>query len=88
MQTFKYVRAHNALGDNMPTITLAIPEELNHIVKTHNEINWSEIARRAMWIEAQKLELMNKLASKSRLTEKDIQELDHAIKRSVTKSYA
>ena len=72
----------------MPTITLAIPEELNHIVKAHNEINWSEIARRAMWIEAQKLELMNKLAAKSRLTEKDIRELDHAIKRSVAKSYA
>lgn len=68
-------------------MTLAIPEELHAVVKKHNEINWSEIARRAMWTEAKKLELMDKIALKSKLTEKDIEELDHVIKRSVLKHY-
>ncbi len=72
----------------MPTMTLSIPEELHQIVKSHNEINWSEIARRAMWNEAQKLELMNKLASKSKLTEKDIEMLDHLIKKGIASKYS
>jgi len=76
------------LGNTMPTITLAIPNELQTIVKKHNEINWSEIARRAMWTEAQKLELMDKLAAKSKLTEKDIESLDHIIKKGIREKYS
>ena len=71
----------------MPTMTLSIPEELRDVVKKHKEINWSEIARRAMWNEAQKLEMMEKLAAKSKLTEKDVKELDHLIKRSISRKY-
>lgn len=40
----------------MPNITLAISKDLQQIVKKHDEINWSEIARRAMIKEAEKLE--------------------------------
>ena len=72
----------------MPSITVAIPEELNEVVKRHNDINWPEVARRAVWLEAQKLELMDKLAGKSKLTERDIEEIDHLIKRDIVKRYS
>lgn len=39
----------------MPSMTLAIPQELHTLIKRHNEIRWSEIARRAMWEYARKL---------------------------------
>ncbi len=72
----------------MPNITLSIPEELHNIVKEHNEIKWSEIARRAIWVQARKLTLMDRLARKSKLTEKDIEELDHKIKAGLLKRFA
>jgi hypothetical protein len=72
----------------MPNMTLAIPDELHTIVKKHTEIKWSEIARRAMWVQAQKLKLMDGLASKSKLTEKDIDELDHKIKSGLLKRFS
>lgn len=72
----------------MPNMTLSIPEELHNIVKQHTEIKWSEVARKAMWLQARKLKLMDKLASKSKLTEKDIEELDHKIKTGLLKRFS
>jgi len=74
-------------GDSMPNMTLSIPKELHNIVKQHSEIKWSEIARRAMWIQARKLKLMDELTKKSKLSEKDIEELDHKIKAGLLKRF-
>lgn len=71
----------------MPSMTLSIPEELHALIKEHNEVRWSEIARRAMWEYAQKLHILEKIASKSKLTEKDVMELDKKIKKAVHKHY-
>jgi len=73
---------------HMPNMTLSIPNELHKFVKKHNEIKWSEIARRAMWEQARKLQLMDKLVKNSKLTEKDVNELDHKIKKGLLKRYA
>ena len=81
-----YVNTHNThIGESMPNMTLSIPSDLHSIVKQHNEINWSEIARRAMAVQAKKLQLMDKLVGKSQFTEKDIDELDHKIKAGLRK---
>jgi fructose-1,6-bisphosphatase/inositol monophosphatase family enzyme len=69
----------------MPNMTLAIPKELHKIMKEHKEIKWSEIARRAMWEQARKLELLEALTEKSELTEKDVKEIDRKIKRTLRK---
>ena len=72
----------------MPNMTLSIPEDLHDIVKQHTEIKWSEVARRAMWVQARKLNLMDKLSKKSKLTEKDIEEIDHKVKAGLLKRFA
>ena len=72
----------------MPNMTLSIPDDLHSIVKQHTEIKWSEIARRAMWDQARKLALMDEIAKKSRLTEKDVNELDHKIKAGLFKRFS
>lgn len=72
----------------MPNITLSIPEELHKFVKQHAEIKWSEVARRAMWLQAKKLQLMDDLASKSKFTQKDVEELDHKIKAGLLKRFS
>ena len=71
----------------MPTMTLSVSEDLHILIKKHNQIKWSEIARRAMWDYARKIELLDQLTADSELTEEDVMELDKIIKRSLSKHY-
>ena len=71
----------------MTNMTLAVPEDLNRIMKHHVEIKWSEVARQALWQQARKMELMDKILSKSGLTEKDALELGAKINIGVAKKH-
>jgi len=71
----------------MTNMTLAVPEELHEIMQNHKEIKWSEVARRAMWVQARKLELMDKLLTKSELTEQDALEIGRKINKEVAKKH-
>ncbi len=66
-------------------MTLSIPEDLFRKMKTFREIRWSEIARQAIEKRVNDLEIMNRIASKSRLTEKDVVELSKKINASAAK---
>jgi len=72
----------------MPNITLAIPEEIHELMKKHNEIRWSEIARRAIVREVERLSIMDKIAAKSKLTMKDIEKINDKVKESFHRRYA
>jgi hypothetical protein len=65
----------------MPNITLAVPEEIYAKMKLMNEIRWSEVARRAIEERINDFETMNRIASKSKLTKKDAEEISKKIKR-------
>jgi len=56
-------------------------------MKKHNEIKWSEVARQAIWTQAQKLDLMDKILANSKLTEKDAEEIGHKIKHGIAKRH-
>jgi predicted translin family RNA/ssDNA-binding protein len=71
----------------MANITLSVPEKLHRKIKKHPEIRWSEIARNAMTEYVEKLELVDKLTSKSRLTEKEAMALSKEIKRSIAEKH-
>ncbi|MBS3101171.1 hypothetical protein J4204_03480 [Candidatus Woesearchaeota archaeon] len=71
----------------MTNMTLAVPEDLHEIMRKHNEIKWSEIARQALWDHARKLELMDKLLAKSKLTEEDAERIGHKIKQGIAKRH-
>ena len=71
----------------MPNMTLAIPADLKQKMNHFKEINWSEVARQAIREKALLLEKMNRLFSKSKLTEVDIEKHSRQIKRSVLKKY-
>ena len=66
-------------------MTLSIPEDLFRKMKTFREIRWSEIERQAIEKRVNDLEIMNRIASKSRLTEKDVVELSKKINASAAK---
>ncbi len=71
----------------MPTITLAVPEELKHEMDQHREINWSAVAREAIREKVVQLRLLHAIASKSKLTEKDALELGRKINKSMHERY-
>ncbi|MCP8322469.1 MAG: hypothetical protein H3Z52_16250, partial [archaeon] len=72
----------------MVNVTLAVPEELYRIMKRHPEIKWSEVARQAMWEYARKLELLDKIVSKSKLSEKEALEISELVKRGIAERYS
>ena len=49
----KYVVSHNS---HMPNITLSVPEEIHRKMKKRSDIRWSEVARRAIAEQLEKLE--------------------------------
>ena len=69
----------------MANITLSLPEELYQKLKNHPEIRWSEIARKAIQQYLDELELLDKLTTKSRLTDDDVRELSDLIDTQVVK---
>ncbi len=71
----------------MTNMTLAIPEDLHKLMRKHAHIKWSEIARQAIREEANKLEIMERILLKSKLTEKDAEEIGKKIKREITKRH-
>lgn len=71
----------------MTNMTLAVPEELMAIMKKHKEIKWSEVARQALTEKAEELALMDKILSKSKLTEKDAIEIGKKINEGIAKRH-
>jgi hypothetical protein len=71
----------------MVNMTIAIPQDLHEKMRKHNEIKWSEIARRAIREYAEELDKLDKLTADSKLKEEDIDEVGHKIKRDIAKHY-
>ena len=71
----------------MPNMTLSIPDELHKRMKQHSEIKWSEVARIAFEEKMESFRIIEQIAQKSKLSQKDIDEFDAFIKESVTKKY-
>ena len=69
----------------MANMTLAIPDELMEKMKKFREIRWSEIARQAIENKVEIFEKMNKIADKSKLTNKDVLEISKMINLGVAK---
>jgi hypothetical protein len=71
----------------MANITLSIPDEIQIEMKEFSEVKWSEVARKAIIDKIEMLRLAEKLAKKSRLTDKDIEAFSKKIKSSATKRF-
>ena len=67
-------------GLKMGNITLSIPHEVHEEMRHFSEIKWSEVARKAIVERLEKLKLAEKLANKSKLTKKDVEEFSKKIK--------
>jgi hypothetical protein len=71
----------------MVNITLSVSKELFKEMKAHSEFKWSEVARQAFKKRLEELRNMDKLLSKSELTESDAEEIGHKIKHDIRKRF-
>ncbi|MEK6916123.1 MAG: hypothetical protein AABW92_00100 [Nanoarchaeota archaeon] len=71
----------------MTNMTLSMPENISREMKQFSEVKWSEVARKAIIEKLETLKLAEKLASKSKLSMKDVQEFSNKIKSSSTKRF-
>ncbi len=67
----------------MPSLTLSIPKDLKQEMDEHPIINWSEVARGAIRDRLTSLKILNSIAAKSKLTQKDALEIGRKINRSM-----
>ena len=68
-------------------MTLSMPDEVQKKMKRFSEIKWSEVARKAIIEKLESLFLADKLAQKSKLTEKDVEEFSKKIKSAATQRF-
>lgn len=68
-------------------MTLAIPAELHKLIRKHDEIKWSEVARKAMWEHAKRLEIMDKMLRNSKLTQEEVMKISDKIKQEIARKH-
>jgi hypothetical protein len=71
----------------MPKVTFEIPADIKDILTKHTEIDWDKIISDTLWSYAKKIKLLEAITSKSSLTDKDVEVLDHDIKAALSKKY-
>lgn len=72
-------------GDSMTNMTLAMPDEISKRMKKHPEIRWTSVARQSIERKLDELEFVEKIAQKSKLTMKDVEEISAKIKHAAAK---
>jgi len=68
-------------------LTLAIPIDLKRKMQEHEGVNWSAIIRRLLQQHLERVEIVERIAQKSKLTQKDADEISEMIKRGVAKRH-
>jgi hypothetical protein len=71
----------------MAEVTFSIPKEIQEIISKHPEVQWEKLVKDSLWNLAKKIQLMDKITAKSKLSEKDVDTLDKTIKADLLKIY-
>ena len=71
----------------MVSITLAITKEMKKEMELYPEINWSVVARAAIQRKIKILKEMDRLLSKSELTEEDAIRIGRQVNKKIAKKY-
>ena len=71
----------------MPNMTLALSADLKVKMDRFREINWSEVARQAIYEKMSVLEKMNQMLASSKLSEPDAETYAAPIKKAVLKKH-
>lgn len=71
----------------MGTISVSVDDEMKTRISALEEINWSAVARKAFEEKLKEVDILKKIAGKSKLTEKDAAELAKKINTSMANKF-
>ncbi len=71
----------------MTHMNMIVTEDLNRKMKRFPKVKWDAIAREAIEKEIEKLDIMDKLLAKSKLTERGAEALGHKIKHAMSERF-
>jgi hypothetical protein len=71
----------------MTTLSVSVPEQLKKKMTAMDEINWSAVARKAFEEKVKQIEILKQIASKSKLTAKDAQDISNKINNSIARQF-
>lgn len=71
----------------MVSLTLSISENLKKRMSEHSEIKWSELVRSIIQHQIEEIEEAERIVSRSRLTEKDVEDLALSVDESMAKRW-
>lgn len=71
----------------MANVSVSVPPELKKEMDEHDEVNWSAVARNAFERRLQAIEVLEKFASTSTLTEEDTIELGRKVNAAMAERY-
>ncbi len=67
----------------MVNVTVSVPVDMKKKMDEFAVINWSEVAREAFAEQISKMELLKALTSKSKATDKDVEEITAKVRAGV-----
>ncbi len=71
----------------MTTLSVSVPDDLKRHMEALEEVNWSAVARKAFEEKVVQVEMMKKIISKSKLTEKDAEAIGNKISKAASKRF-
>ena len=71
----------------MATISVSVPDDLRTRIIELEEINWSAVARKAFSEKIKQIDFLKKITNKSKLTEKDVEEISTNINKNMAKRF-
>lgn len=71
----------------MATMSVSVPEDLKEKMEILEEVNWSAVARKAFEEKVKQIDFLKALASESKLTEKDADQISRKINDAMAKKF-
>jgi len=71
----------------MAILSVSVPEDLKHKMEILDEVNWSAVARKAFEEKVIQITFLKKIASKSKLTNKDADKISKEINQNIAKKF-
>ncbi len=71
----------------MANVSFELPVDIKNIITHYPEINWDKLVQDTLWNYAKKIQLMDKITNKSKLTEENVNNLNKEIKANLLKKY-
>lgn len=71
----------------MGTISVSVADEMRERIIELDEINWSAVARKAFEEKLREVEILKRIACKSKLTERDAQAISKKINENMARKF-